>query len=103
MFSRIRYFSGKSWPKGDRIPAGFLFLVVMMFVLLAIDPPTVMMLIGLIYVGSGLVVTLLGRQKWKSRRFRRSSPKEGDPLKGGPVIPDSKKDDGHDDPGGPKG
>ncbi len=103
MFSRIRYFSGKSWPKGDRIPAGFLFLVVMMFVLLAIDPPTVMMLIGLIYVGSGLVVTLLGRQKWKSRRFRRSSPKEGDSLKGGPVIPDSKKDDGHDDPGGPKG
>jgi CDP-diacylglycerol--serine O-phosphatidyltransferase len=103
MFSRIRYFSGKSWPKGDRIPAGFLFLVVMIFVLLAIDPPTVMMSIGLIYVGSGLVVTLLGRRQWKSRRIRRGLPKEGDPLKGGPVIPDSKKDEGHDDPGGPKG
>ena len=103
MFSRVRYFSGKSWPKGDRIPAGFLFLVVLVFVLLAIDPPTVMMLIGLIYVGSGLVVTLLGRQQWKSRRIRRGLPKENDSLKGGPVIPGSEKDEGRDDPGRWKG
>ncbi len=103
MFSRVRYFSGKSWPKGDRIPARFLFLVVLVFVLLAIDPPTVMMLIGLIYVGSGLVVTLLGRQQWKSRRIRRGLPKENDSLKGGPVIPDSEKDEGRDDPGRWKG
>ncbi len=103
MFSRVRYFSGKSWPKGDRIPARFLFLVVLVFVLLAIDPPTVMMLIGLIYVGSGLVVTLLGRQQWKSRRIRRGLPKENDSLKGGPVIPDSEKDEGRDDPGRRKG
>ncbi len=80
MFSRVRYFSGKSWPKGDRIPTGFLFLVVLVFVLLAIDPPTVLMLIGIIYVGSGLVVTLLGRQQWKSRRSRRKSLKKGDPA-----------------------
>ncbi len=80
MFSRVRYFSGKSWPKGDRIPTGFLFLVVLVFVLLAIDPPTVLMLIGIIYVGSGLVVTLLGRQQWKSRRSRRESLKKGDPV-----------------------
>jgi len=103
MFSRVRYFSGKSWPKGDRIPAGFLFLVVLVFVLLAIDPPTVMMLIGLIYVGSGLVVTLLGRQQWKSRRIRRGLPKENDSQKGGPVIPGSEKDEGRDDPGRWKG
>lgn len=93
MFSRIRYFSGKSWPKGDRIPSGFLFLVVLVFVLLAIDPPTVMLLIGIIYVGSGLVVTLLGRQQWRNRRSRRKSPKKGDPG----------KDDRHGDPGGPMG
>ena len=103
MFSRVRYFSGKSWPKGDRIPAGFLFLVVLVFVLLAIDPPTVMMLIGLIYVGSGLVVTLLGRQQWKSRRIRRGLPKENDSLKGGPVNPDLEKDEGREDPGRWKG
>jgi CDP-diacylglycerol--serine O-phosphatidyltransferase len=72
MFSRVRYFSGKSWPTGDRIPAGFLFLVVLVFVLLAVDPPTVLMVIGIVYVASGLVVTVLGRQQWKSRRSRRA-------------------------------
>ena len=75
MFSRVRYFSGKSWPTGDRIPTGFLFLVVLVFVLLAIDPPTVMMIIGIIYVTSGLVMTLLGRQQWKKRRARRLEKK----------------------------
>lgn len=102
MFSRVRYFSGKSWPRGDRIPAGFLFLVVLVFVLLAIDPPTVLMLIGIIYVSSGLVVTLLGRQQWKSRRSRRKMSKEDAPANADPMNPDSKKDDGHDDPGGQK-
>ena len=98
MFSRIRYFSGKSWPKGDRIPTGFLFLIVLVFVLLAIDPPTVMMLIGVIYVGSGLVVTLLGRQQWKNRRSRRSLLKRAKPINGVAT-----KNNGQDDPGGPKG
>jgi CDP-diacylglycerol--serine O-phosphatidyltransferase len=73
MFSRVRYFSGKSWPTGDRIPTGFLFLVVLVFVLLAVDPPTVLMTLGIGYVASGLVVTVLGRQQWKSRRSRRAA------------------------------
>jgi CDP-diacylglycerol--serine O-phosphatidyltransferase len=76
MFSQIRYFSGKSWPRGDRIPAGFLFLVVLVFVLLAIDPPTVLMVISLGYVISGLGMTVLGRQQWKSRRSRRKLKRE---------------------------
>lgn len=75
MFSRVRYFSGKSWPRGDRIPAGFLFLVVLVFVLLAIDPPSVLMAIGILYVGSGLVMTVLGRQAWKNRRARKKVTK----------------------------
>jgi len=78
MFSRIRYFSGKSWPRGDRIPTGILFLVVLVFVLLAVDPPTVMMAVGIIYVGSGLVMTALGRQAWKNRRAGRN-PKKASP------------------------
>ena len=81
MFSRVRYFSGKSWPSGDRIPTGFLFLVVLVFVLLAIDPPTVLMVIGIVYVGSGLIMTLLGRQQWKSRRSRRQLKKTDSTVK----------------------
>lgn len=73
MFSRFRYFSFKTWPRGDRIPVGFLFLVVLVFVLLAIDPPTVMMLLGIGYVTSGVVITVLGRKHWKSRRSRRAA------------------------------
>ena len=73
MFSRVRYFSFKTWPRGDRIPVHFLMLVVLVFVLLAIDPPAVMMILGVVYVVSGLVVTVLGRQQWKSRRERRAA------------------------------
>jgi CDP-diacylglycerol--serine O-phosphatidyltransferase len=76
MFSRVRYFSFKTWPLGDRIPIGFLFLLVLLFVLLAIDPPTVFMILGVVYVVSGLVVTLLGRQQWKSRRRARREKQE---------------------------
>lgn len=79
MFSGFRYFSGKSWPTGDRIPAGFLFLVVLVFVLLAIDPPTVLMVMGVIYVSSGIVMTLLGRKQWRNRRARRQARREHPP------------------------
>jgi CDP-diacylglycerol--serine O-phosphatidyltransferase len=75
MFSRVRYFSGKTWPMGDKIPMYVLFLVVLVFALLAIDPPTVMLAVALVYVISGLVVTLLGRQQWKMRRVNRSAPR----------------------------
>jgi hypothetical protein len=44
--------------------------------LLAIDPPTVFMILGVVYVASGLVVTVLGRQQWKSRRSRRRARRE---------------------------
>jgi len=76
MFSRVRYFSGKTWPSGDKIPMYALFLLVLTFVLLALDPPTVLMIIGIVYVSSGLIITLLGRQQWKSRRSRRKSVKQ---------------------------
>jgi CDP-diacylglycerol--serine O-phosphatidyltransferase len=80
MFSRVRYFSFKTWPRGDRIPIHFLMLVVLVFVLLAIDPPAVLMILGVGYVVSGLVITVLGRQQWKSRRERRAARRkpEGD-------------------------
>jgi CDP-diacylglycerol--serine O-phosphatidyltransferase len=73
MFSRFRYYSFKTWPIGDRIPIEVLFLVVLVFVLLAVDPPSVLMVLGVIYVASGVVITVLGRMHWKSRRSRRAA------------------------------
>lgn len=71
MFSRVRYFSFKKWPKGDRVPTTWIFLAVVIFVLLAVDPPAMMMLIGIVYVVSGLIITVMGRHNWKMRRARR--------------------------------
>jgi hypothetical protein len=34
-----------------------------------------MLVIGILYVGSGLVMTLLGRQAWKKRKARRLAKK----------------------------
>ena len=73
MFSRVRYFSGKTWPMGDRIPLYILLLLVLVLVLLAIDPPTVMMIIGLVYVSGGLVMTIVRRQQHRTRRERRKT------------------------------
>jgi hypothetical protein len=50
-------------------------LVVLVFVLLAADPPIVLMAIGVIYVSSGLVMTVLGRQQSKNRRSKRLARK----------------------------
>jgi len=78
MFSKVRYFSGKSWPMGDRVPLYMLLLLVLIFVLLAIDPPTVMMIIGLIYVIAGLVMTIARRQQHLSRRDKRKISASGE-------------------------
>lgn len=100
MFSRVRYFSGKTWPMGDRIPMYVLFLIVLVFALLAIDPPTVMLVVALAYVISGLAFTLFRRQQWKTRRVNRAAvrqPEAGDPVNA------SEKDSGKskDGPGTP--
>lgn len=72
MFSRVRYFSFKTWPRGERIPIGFLFLLVLLIVALAMDPPLVLMGIGVVYVVSGVVVTFAGRRQWRLRRRKRT-------------------------------
>ncbi len=73
MFSHVRYFSFKSWPRGDKVPIGWLIVLVLVFVLLAIDPPAMLLLIGTVYLFSGLIMTVAGRQKWRQRRERRRS------------------------------
>ena len=71
MFSRIRYFSFKRWPQSDLVPSAWIFLAVLFITLLAVDPPLMMMLFGVAYVTSGILITLIGRRNWRMRRARR--------------------------------
>jgi CDP-diacylglycerol--serine O-phosphatidyltransferase len=82
MFSNVRYLSFKAGPSGDKVPAHWVFIAILIIVLLALDPPVMGMLFGSAYVISGLIVTLVGRRSWKIRRGRRL----GKSAKKDPVI-----------------
>ena len=71
MFSNVRYFSFKAGPKGDKVPAYWVFLAILIIVLLALDPPTMGMIFGSAYVVSGLLITIAGRRNWKLKRGQR--------------------------------
>lgn len=83
MFSRVRYFSFKAFPRGDKVPALWVFLAVLIIVLLALDPPMMGLILGSGYVLSGLLVTIAGRRNWKLRREQRQEkPERTDPVMG---------------------
>lgn len=76
MFSQVRYFSFKVGPRGDKVPATWLLLAVLIIVLLAIDPPIMGMIFGSTYVLSGLVITIAGRRNRKLKRDQRPGLKK---------------------------
>lgn len=83
MFSRVRYYSFKVGPGGDKVPAVWLLLAILTIVLLAIDPPIMGMIFGSVYVLSGLVVTVTGRHARKRKREKRADKENRtDPLLG---------------------
>jgi len=71
MFSRVRYYSFKTGPSGDKVPAYWVLLAVLIIVLLALDPPIMGMIFGSTYVLSGLIITVIGRRNWKLKREKR--------------------------------
>ena len=71
MFSRVRYYSFKTGPSGDKVPTLWIFLAVLIIVLLALDPPIMGMIFGSAYVLSGLLITVAGRRNWKLKRGKR--------------------------------
>jgi CDP-diacylglycerol--serine O-phosphatidyltransferase len=84
MFSRVRYFSFKAGPSGDKVPALWVFLAILIIVLLALDPPVMGMILGSGYVLSGLLMTITGRRNRKlAREQRQEKPPRTDPVIGG--------------------
>lgn len=73
MVSRVRYYSFKAGPRGDRVPFAWIFLLLVLLVLLAIDLPAVLLTVGILYVLSGPVVTIRGRYRQRARRRREGS------------------------------
>jgi len=102
MFSNVRYYSFKASPIGEKVPAVWVFLALLIIVLLAIDPPVIGMLLGFTYVLSGLLITIAGRRNWKLRRDRRTSkdiksePETGFSTETDKVIPEGDSQDRHD-------
>jgi len=71
MVSNVRYFSFKGAKRTDRVPFVWILIVVLLFVLLAIDLPAVLLGIAYVYVLSGPVMTLVQRRERRDRRRRR--------------------------------
>ena len=74
MISRLRYasFKGGSPKERERVPIAWIFVLLIIIVLLAIDLPAVLFTIGVLYVASGMVVTLKGRYSRRRRRRKDS-------------------------------
>lgn len=72
MVSRLRYFSfkGGGARERERVPIAWIFVLLVIIVLLAIDLPAVLFTIGVLYVSSGLVLTVRGRAQRRRRRRR---------------------------------
>jgi CDP-diacylglycerol--serine O-phosphatidyltransferase len=71
MFSRVRYYSFKSLGTGEKVPISVIFFVVLVLVAFALDPPAVGIVIGVVYVSSGIIMTLAGRRARLARRVHR--------------------------------
>jgi len=91
MFSKIRYYSFKVGPSGDKVPAIWILLAVLIIVLLALDPPIMGMIFGSAYVLSGLLITIAGRRNWKLKREKRPVKQEREEPVIGKGIPTEDK------------
>ena len=64
MFSNVRYLSFKGGSGGEKVPATWVLLAVLVIVLVALDPPIMGMILGITYVLSGSVIPVAGRRNW---------------------------------------
>jgi len=94
MFSNVRYLSFKGGSGGEKVPAVWVLLAVLIIVLVALDPPIMGMILGIVYVLSGIVVTVAGRRNWKLKRGHRSPKGNKTDPRTEPVL--SMKEGDHD-------
>ena len=94
MFSNVRYLSFKGGSGGEKVPAVWLLLAVLIIVLVALDPPIMGMIFGIAYVLSGIVVTVAGRRTWKLKRDHRLPKENKTESRTEPVL--SMPEDDHD-------
>ncbi len=73
MVSRLAYYSFKELGPRGRISFAYVFIMPLVFVLIALDPPTVCFVIALIYALSGIV---MGLWRWQRRQGGRSRRQE---------------------------
>ena len=83
-----------------KVPAVWLLLALLIIVLLALDPPVIGMLLGCIYVLSGLFITIAGRRNRKLKRDRRvPKEKKVDPETGPSTLVEKVESEDPHDPG----
>ena len=68
MVSNVRYYSFKIWP--EKVPFRWVFLLVVIFAGLAIDPPKALFTFACLYALSGPAYTLFTMRRWRERRAR---------------------------------
>lgn len=81
MVSNVRYVSFKSWPLREPVPFVRILALLLVFVLLTLETPTVLCALALVYMLSGPIMTLAGRRRRLSLRLRRRrtrTAREGD-------------------------
>ena len=94
MFSNVRYLSFKGNSGGEKVPGVWVLLAVLIIVLVALDPPIMGMILGIVYVLSGIVVTVAGRRNRKLERDHRLPKEKKTDSRTEPVL--SVTEDDHD-------
>jgi CDP-diacylglycerol--serine O-phosphatidyltransferase len=79
MVSRVRYFSFKAMPAGDRVPFVWIILAVLILVALTLNTALVLLALATVYALSGVVITLWGLRSRASRRRLRMARRHAPP------------------------
>ena len=77
MVSRLAYYSFKELGPRGRISFAYVFIIPLVFVLIALDPPTMSFIIALLYALSGIATALWRRQRRQTGRSRRPEATAG--------------------------